>query len=196
MFRYFACLLFLASSALGQSLLATVPEFDYPQAMAVNTFSDRVYVLQESANFVTEIDGLTNSAVKIPLPQVGQQSLNGAIAINQSTNKIYLVDGVNSEMSVLDGATLAITQVRVGNAPVAVAANPYTNKVYVANSSDNTVTVFDGNTSTTTTLNVGGEPWAISIDLERNKHRGRSFPHHDFRTADMDYLLSCQGIST
>jgi len=40
--------------------------------MAVNTFTDRVYVLQESTNVVTEIDGLTNSAVKIPLPPAGQ----------------------------------------------------------------------------------------------------------------------------
>jgi len=52
--------------------VATIPEFDYPQAMAVNTFTDRVYVLQESTNVVTEIDGLTNSAVKIPLPPAGQ----------------------------------------------------------------------------------------------------------------------------
>ena len=72
MSRCFVFLLFIASSAFAQSLLATVPEYDYPQAMAVNTFTDRVYVLQESANVVTEIDGLTNSAVKIPLPPVAQ----------------------------------------------------------------------------------------------------------------------------
>ena len=72
MSRCFVCVLFLVSSALGQSLVATIPEFDYPQAMAVNTFTDRVYVLQESTNVVTEIDGLTNSAVKIPLPPAGQ----------------------------------------------------------------------------------------------------------------------------
>ena len=79
------------------------------------------------------------------------------------------MDGVNRMMSVLDGVTLAVTQVPVGNAPVALAANPYTNKVYVANSSDNTVTMFDGNTATTSTLNVGGEPLALAIDLDRNK---------------------------
>src|SRR5262249_22299907 len=98
MSRCFAFVLFAVSTALGQNLLATIPEFDYPQALAVNTTTDRVYVLQESANVVTEIDGLTNSAVKIPLPPVAQQSLNGAIAINQFTNKIYLVDGVNNKM--------------------------------------------------------------------------------------------------
>ncbi len=98
---FVALLLFVASSASGQTLLATVPIFDYPQAMAVNTFTDRAYVLEESANVVTEIDGLTNSAIKIPLPPARQQSLNGAIAINQFTNKIYVVDGVNNVMSVL-----------------------------------------------------------------------------------------------
>ncbi len=100
---FVALLLFVASSASGQTLLATVPIFDYPQAMAVNTFTDRAYVLEESANVVTEIDGLTNSAIKIPLPPARQQSLNGAIAINQFTNKIYVVDGVNNVMSVLVG---------------------------------------------------------------------------------------------
>jgi YVTN family beta-propeller protein len=152
----------------AQSLLATVPVADYPQAMALNPFTDRIYTIEESANQITEIDGATNSATTISLGTTSP-SLNGAITVNPFTNTIYATDGVTIHLFVLDGATHTLKQASVGNAPVAVAVNPYTNKIYVANSSDNTVTVVDGSSLSTTTLNVGIEPWAIAIDLDRNK---------------------------
>jgi len=117
----------------AQSLLATVPVANYPQAIAMNPFTNRVYALEEPANQITEIDGTTNSATTISLGVNSQKSLNGAIAINSFTNKIYIVDGVNNHLSVLDGATRAVAQVTIGNAPVAVAVNLYTNTIDVVN---------------------------------------------------------------
>jgi YVTN family beta-propeller protein len=159
----------IASFSFGQSLITAVPIANYPQALAVNAFTNRVYVLEESANQVTEIDGLTNAAVTIPLGTNSQSSLNGALAINPITNTIYAVDGVNNHLSIIDGATRVVTQIIVGNAPVAVSVNPSTNTIYVANEVDNTVTVVNGKTLATSTVAVGTGPTAMAIDSSQNK---------------------------
>ena len=78
----------------AQSLLATVAVADYPQAMALNSFTDRIYTIEESANQITEIDGVTNSAT-ISLGATSP-SLNGAIAVKPFTNTIYATDGVTN----------------------------------------------------------------------------------------------------
>src|SRR5713101_1863621 len=122
--------LLIIPNVAAQSLLATVPVANYPQAMALNPFTDRIYTIEEPANQITEIDGATNSATTISLGATSSQSLNGAIAVNPFTDTIYTADGVNNHLTVLDGATRALAQVTVGNAPVAVAVNPYTNRIY------------------------------------------------------------------
>jgi DNA-binding beta-propeller fold protein YncE len=128
-----AILLISSNCSFGQTLLATVPVASYPQAIAVNTFTDRVYVIEESANQVTEIDGSTYAATSISLGTNTQASLNGALAIDPFTNTIYAVDGVNNHLSVINGATHQVVQVSTGNGPDAVAVNPFTNTIYVAN---------------------------------------------------------------
>jgi len=78
----------IATFCIGQSLLTCVPIGNHPQALAVNAFTNRIYVLEESANQVTEIDGLTNAAVTIPPGTNRQASLNGALAINPIANTL------------------------------------------------------------------------------------------------------------
>ena len=60
-----AAVLLAAAYSSSQTLLASVPVANYPQAIAVNTFTNRVYVIEESTNQVTEIDGLTDTAASI-----------------------------------------------------------------------------------------------------------------------------------
>ena len=60
-----AAVLLAAAYSFSQTLLASVPVANYPQAIAVNTFTNRVYVIEESTNQVTEIDGLTDTAASI-----------------------------------------------------------------------------------------------------------------------------------
>src|SRR5262249_27405969 len=56
-------------------------------------------------------------------------SIPAALAANPVTNKIYVASG---PITVIDGATNAITSVNSGGFPVAVAVNPVTNKIYFA----------------------------------------------------------------
>ena len=49
-----------------------------------------------------------------------------------------------NSVTVIDGATNAVTDVAVGSAPDGLAINTVTNKIYVANSGSNTVTSSTG----------------------------------------------------
>ena len=66
------------------------------------------------------------------------------MAVNPSTNRIYVANAGSDSVSVIDGAsnTVAAT-VAVGSNPLGVAVNPNTNRIYVANSRDDTVSVIE-----------------------------------------------------
>ena len=128
-----AYMLLFSPVLIAQTLLGNILVGSHPQAVAVNPYTDRIYVIDEPSNQITEIDGVTNITTAIPLGANQQESLNGALAINPFTNKIYAVDGVNNHLAVIDGATRAVTMVTTGTCPYAVAVNPYTNKIYVVN---------------------------------------------------------------
>ena len=63
-----------------------------------------------------------------------------AVAVNATTNKIYVVNRASNSVTVIDGSTNHATRVTVGGIPVAVAVNATTNKIYVANEDSDTVT--------------------------------------------------------
>ena len=87
------------------------------------------------------------------------------VAVNPVTNKIYVTNYNNNNVTVIDGATNNTTDVAAGTNPIPVAVNPNTNKVYVANVAGNntsTVTVIDGATNNTTDAAAGGAPSAVA----------------------------------
>jgi YVTN family beta-propeller protein len=93
-----------------------------------------------------------------------------AVAVNPTTNKIYVANTENTGVvTVIDGATNTTSAVQVGMNPDGIAVNPVTNKIYVANANDSTVTVIDGATSATTTVPVGPNPGTIAVNPTTNK---------------------------
>ncbi len=92
-----------------------------------------------------------------------------AIAVNPSTNKIYVVNQNGNNMTVIDGASYNTNIVPTGLAPNALVVNPTTNKIYVSNSESNTVTAVDGLTHSTATISVGSYPIAIAANSVTNK---------------------------
>jgi len=91
-------------------------------------------------------------------------SIPVALAINSTTNKIYVVNQNSNNVTVIDGATNGTAVVTVGQSPAALAVNPVTNKIYIANAGDNTVTVIDGATYSTVTVNIGNSPLAVAVN--------------------------------
>jgi DNA-binding beta-propeller fold protein YncE len=66
-------MLFLTPALVAQTFEGIVSVGSYPQAIAVNPFTDRIYTIDEPANDVTEIDGVTNTTTTIPLGSNAQK---------------------------------------------------------------------------------------------------------------------------
>ena len=97
-------------------------------------------------------------------------AIPGGIAINATTNTVYVANRGDDTVSVIDGITGSlISTIGVGNAPGAVAVNPSTNTVYVTHEGADTVSVIDGATgAVVSTLAVGAWPYAIAVNETTN----------------------------
>ena len=68
-----------------------------------------------------------------------------AVAVNPSTNTVYVANAFGNSVSVINGSTNTITAtVSVGTHPRGVAVNPSTNTIYVTNQGGNSVSVING----------------------------------------------------
>ena len=88
------------------------------------------------------------------------------VAVDATTDTVYVANNGGDSVSVIDGATDAVTAtIPVGAAPRGIAVDQQTDTVYVANSGDQTVSVIDGATDKVTgTLTVGAGTDAVAID--------------------------------
>jgi YVTN family beta-propeller protein len=148
----------LGGTLRAQTVTATVPVGTTPVSVAVNTLTNKIYVVNQDitntlingvwvgnivSGSVTVIDWATTTTTNL-------NGVSGPIAINPVTNKIYVGN------QVIDGATPTTTTTTTVNGlggPMAI--NPVTNKIYVGNG-DGTVTVIDGATnSNITTVYLG-----------------------------------------
>ena len=160
-----AMLLFPFGKIWADAVVATVPVGAGPGAIAVDSVTNKIYVMNYSGNSVTVIDGATNDTTNVA---VGNSP--SAITVNPVTNKIYVANSGSSNVTVIDGATNATTTVSTDSNPKAVTVNPVTNKIYVANSKVNgTVTVIDGSTNATVTVAAGNSANLLAVDPVTNK---------------------------
>jgi len=154
------------TGALDGVVGTTIPVGNNPIAVAVNAAANTTYVVNQSSNNVTSIDG-SNLPSAPATVAVGSSPV--AIAVNPVTNEAYVANSGDGSVSVINGATGASTAVTVGGTPSAVAVDQARNKIYIANSGSNNVTVIDGVTSGITPVNVGGPSVAIAVDSVANK---------------------------
>lgn len=157
----------------------------HPDAVAVNTATNKIYVADWGSNDVAIIDGNSNSLLAtVSLAPYG--AYPQAIAIDPTTKQTFVaLYGANSTCNPslgasnlvdIDGTTNSVNaSVPVGICPTSIAVNPASGQVYVANQSDGsgdgkgTVTIINESTLTPTTLAVGDSPIAIDVDLGTNK---------------------------
>jgi YVTN family beta-propeller protein len=92
----------------------------------------------------------------------------GEVAVNPSTNRIYVVDSSANALDVIDGATNGVVQVPVGRDPRSLAVNASTNRIYVSNAGDGTLSVVDGSSNAVITLPIGGSG-SITVDERSNR---------------------------
>ena len=93
-----------------------------------------------------------------------------AIAVNPSTNMIYVANSDDNTSSVINGASESVvTKITTGHDPEGIAVNPSTNMMYVANSDDDTVSVIDGRTNAVVkSIAVGSSPIAVAVNPSTN----------------------------
>jgi YVTN family beta-propeller protein len=144
-----------------------------PAALAVNPATNKTYVVL--AGEIDVIDGATDSLTKVA--DVGAAGRN-VLAVNPSTNTIYMANSQSGNLSVIDGETDSITAtIAVGTTPSGVDVDPQTNFIYVANAGNSqsgdpgNVTVIDGTTNATTTLvdPNATNPVAVAVNSATHK---------------------------
>jgi len=140
-----------------------------PAAMAVNPVTNTLYVANAGSpttrGTTVSVINLATNAVSAPI-SVGSNP--AAAAVNQATDIVYVANSGGNSVSVMNGATNAVSTVTVGATPKALAINPATNTIYVANQTDGTVSAIDGVTSAVTSVTVGAGPQAIAVNPATN----------------------------
>jgi YVTN family beta-propeller protein len=151
----------------------------YLEEVALNPLTNRIYASgtrlsnyvpggdTPNANEITVIDGATNT-ILTTIPVADQPQ---ALAVNPSTNRLYVAHVPLNTVSVIDGATnTVVTSVPVGTHPQQIGVDPVLNRIYVLSTDDDAVTVLDGATNTAlATLAVGDEPRFLAV--EPSTHR-------------------------
>jgi YVTN family beta-propeller protein len=115
---------------------------------------------------VSVINGSTNTVTST----ISAGSFPYAVAVNPSTNTVYVANSSDNSVSVINGSTNTVTStISAGNFPYAVAVNPSTNTVYVTNPAGNSVSVINGSTNTVTaTVSVGSNPFGMAVNPSTN----------------------------
>jgi YVTN family beta-propeller protein len=148
------------------SLITTLNFPGRVNAIGMNPVTNKIYLTDANTDSMTVIDDATNA---IALIAVGAGP--SELAINEVTNKIYVVNSLSSPgtITAVDGASNTTITTFVGMNPAAIAVNSVTNRIYVSNSGDGTVTVIDGTSYTTTAVSIGGSPGQIAVNPISNK---------------------------
>ena len=146
-----------ASSNLS-SVVKTIQVGYNPFGIAVNARTNTVYVANygptaAASTTVTVISGATNS---VTATITGLPSGASAIAVNPTTNRIYVTGGAGGtgtsagSVTVINGTTNTFVSLGVGYNPEGVAVNTATNQVYVSctgnTAGGSSLTVLNGTT--------------------------------------------------
>jgi len=144
-----------------------VPVSPTPNAVAVDSGTNTVYVTHNLPDTVSVIDGWSQEVTATV--RVGHHP--DGVAVDSTTHTVYVANSDSHTVSVINGSTHAvIATVPVGNTPFGMTVNPYTHNVYVANyGHPSTVSVIDGTThAVNAILPVGNGPFGVAVDLATN----------------------------
>jgi YVTN family beta-propeller protein len=132
-----------------------------PIAIAVDPFTDTVYVANFDDNSVSAISRLNNT--EIGRIAVGDRP--NAISVDPFTSKIYVANYGDNSVSVINGLNnTEISRIKVGDIPNSILFDPDTHALYVTNYGDNSVSVINGlNNTEISRIKVGDRPDAIGL---------------------------------
>jgi YVTN family beta-propeller protein len=134
--------------------------------MELNEATGKLYVARSGS---AEVDIVTPGVLSQASVKTG--AIPCAVAINPTTNMIYVANYGGNSVTVISGTTSTpLTTISVGVRPEAITVDPISNMVYVANTHSDTVTVIDGKQNKAlNTLAAGRFPYALVVNPLSNK---------------------------
>jgi hypothetical protein len=166
-----ALLLAGAPRARAQVVTASIPTSVGPFAIAVNPVTNMVYVVGNTNNVVTVINGSTNQKTTVNVG-VDPESID----IDTSTNKIFVADRAGSSVTEIDGATNATTTIALHGTPASLAVDSVTHKVWVPIDTFNgsysygAVELIDEATGSVTDIDKGLLPAPLEITINQTNN--------------------------
>jgi YVTN family beta-propeller protein len=163
------------STLFAQHVIGSVAVGNEPRGVAVNPFTDNIYVANVQSGSISVLHGHSVIAT-VPV-----DTLPYVVAVNPVTNRIYaagcnFITGAGSMVVVIDGHTNhVITDISLnqscGLGTQGIDVNPFTNRVYVSDYDDNQEVVIDGATDRIVARVdlQGRQPLGVAVDLLANK---------------------------
>jgi YVTN family beta-propeller protein len=150
-----------------------------PVWVVANPNNSRIYVANQNQPDVGVFDTAAPgfpfiaSLPQLPCaPGFPGGSLPTGVAINPTTNQIYVTMNALNQLWVMDGAAPwgCLPPIPVGAGPTGVTYNPVNNHIYVANRFSNDLTVIDASTFAVLnpSLPVGANPWEVAVNPGMN----------------------------
>lgn len=160
--------------ATDNTVVATIPVGNNPEQVAVDALTDTVYVSVDNGNAspgsvvtINDIDETVGATIPVGDAPFG-------VAVDQATNTVYVANDHSDDVSVIDGATDAVTATiavgaglnpDAGSGPFGIGVDETTNTVYVAVDDQSSVAVIDGATDTVTAnIALAGTPYGLAVD--------------------------------
>ncbi len=167
-----------------------------PYSIAVNAMTNEIYVANQCISPYSPSNGCETCTNQINgtitaingstlIPQTVQAGCGPfGLAVNSSTNTIYVVNGsnntglnLNGTVTVINGVTLSTQSVPIGDFGLAIAVDAMHNVIYATDACGNdptcqsggNVTAINGATLATQTAPIGFSPYFIAVNPGTNK---------------------------
>jgi YVTN family beta-propeller protein len=129
--------------------------------MAVDEAAGKLYVTRAGNAELAIVDEASGSVTNI-----ATGAIPCAVAVNPSTNRIYVVNHEDNMVNVIDGVSgKALATVKVGEKPQGIVIDAKANRIYVANVHGDSVSVIDGaRNAVIGTLRTGHNPYALVVN--------------------------------
>ena len=154
-----------------------------PGDFAINTVTNQIF-LSEGGSWVDIIDGATFAITNSVDKNNPAGFISGNIAVNATTNKVYVPHQLGS-VAVVDVGTRNLVGVPVGQLSKSVTVDEQINQIYVPDgwlsaAPATMLTVIDGATNSTTRLMVGAGPSDVALNPVTHRVYVANFCGNDF----------------
>jgi YVTN family beta-propeller protein len=153
-------------SACAQALTSVPPlgTLISDRGIVLNAAAHKIYAVDQAHGAVVVINSRTGVARSI-----ATGTHPDAIAVNNATNRIYVVNSGDGNVSVIDGAVDQVTgTIKTDRRLYYIAVNEATNKAYISNTFSKVMTVLDLSTGAPSDWPIGSG-YAVAVDSKNDQ---------------------------